>query len=87
MACLVQAIGFPNTSCVAHWFHGFRIVGDIPDTGLFRPHVVDFEQDPHAVLNPVSNRRWNSRVEGFLRERGGSNDPQVIQLLEYSLGL
>ena len=81
MACLIQSIGFPNTSCVSQWFYGYVVVGDIADTGLFRPSLHDYEAEPAVVLTAASNRRWNSAVERSLTAQGESADPSTRRLL------
>ena len=37
MAACIDAIGWPDYRAVERWVHGHTIVGEIPDTGLFRP--------------------------------------------------
>ena len=37
MSALVLALQWPDVRCVRRWFYGHAIVGDIHDTGLFRP--------------------------------------------------
>lgn len=83
MACLVEALDYPDIACVERWFYGHLIVGDIPDTGLFRPLVTDYGvASPAAELSPASNRRWNSRLARSVQELAAHADPSSRVLLE-----
>ena len=84
MAACVAAIGWPDVLCVRRWFLGHAVVGDIPDTGLFRPKFTDFEVQPDAVFTPASNRVWNNDLAGSLASGGkrAAADPELRASLE-----
>ena len=69
MAAVVVALRWPDFRCVRRWFYGHEIVGNIPDTGLFRPHLVDFAAPPSTFM-PPSNRIWNRHLEKSLAASG-----------------
>ena len=73
MAAVVVAMRWPDHRCVFRWFYGHKIVGDIPDTGLFRPHLVDFAA-PASVMQPSSNRVWNRSLTHKLRFAGAADE-------------
>ena len=79
MAACVAAIGWPDVQCVRRWFMGHAVVGDIPDTGLFRPKFTDYEELPSDILNPESNRRWNSELSRSIAAGAAraQHDPQL----------
>ena len=57
-------------------------MGDIPDTGLFRPFCRDYEADPSEVLTSVSNRVWNSQLERSVRRQALEATPEQRAVLE-----
>ena len=83
MAACVVAIGWPDVRCVSRWFHGHATVGDIPDTGLFRPQFTDYAA-PQSVLLPASNRVWNRALEASLASAGlaASSDRESRSILQ-----
>ena len=84
MAACVAAIGWPDVCCVRRWFLGHAVVGDIPDTGLFRPKLTDFAASPAEVFTAQSNRRWNSDLARSLASGGAraSHDLELRARLE-----
>ena len=84
MAACVAAIGWPDVCCVRRWFLGHAVVGDIPDTGLFRPKFTDFEVSPSEVFTSQSNREWNSELARSLASGGrrAEHDPELRAQLE-----
>ena len=84
LAACVSAIGWPDVCCVRRWFLGHAVVGDIPDTGLFRPKFTDFELPPDEVFCPQSNRVWNSKLARSLASGGerSDSDPELRAQLE-----
>ena len=83
MTALVVALQWPDIQCVRRWFYGHAIVGDIPDTGLFRPQEIGFRAPP-STLDPPSNRVWNARLEASLRAAGrrAESDAEARAVLE-----
>ena len=83
MAAVVVALRWPDFRCVRRWFFGHNIVGDIPDTGLFRPQIVDFAA-PASTFAPQSNRAWNASLERSLALSGrhAEHDPAKRAVLE-----
>jgi len=61
MAACIDAIEWPDTRAVERWVHGHTIVGEIPDTGLFRPLEQPYEV-PACTISPAANRVWNRDV-------------------------
>ena len=84
MAACVAAIGWPDVCCVRRWFLGHAVVGDIPDTGLFRPKFTDFTASPAEVFTAQSNRRWNSTLARSLSTGGARavGDPELLARLQ-----
>ena len=82
MAAVVCALAWPDHQCVRRWFYGHQIVGDIPDTGLFRPHLVDFAA-PQSTLSPPSNRHWNRYLDRSMAASGAAaaSDPVKLAVL------
>ena len=61
VAAWCDAARWPDVAFVERWLYGFPIVGDIPDSGLFRPQ----EQPPVApadTFSPSNNCRWCDEV-------------------------
>ena len=81
MSFAVEVMGVPDIACVSRWFHGHVIVGDIPDTGWFRPVLRDFEVDSATVLSPESNRVWNTALANSMRERAACASADDVRLL------
>ena len=84
MAACVAAVGWPDVCCVRRWFLGHAVVGDIPDTGLFRPKFTDFAASPAEVFTVASNRLWNSKLARSLSAGGARAlvDPELRARLE-----
>ena len=85
MAACVSALQWPDVHCVRRWFYGHNVVGDIPDTGLFRPHFTDYEPNvaPAATLAPASNRVWNHALERTIAAAGlaAANKADALAIL------
>ena len=79
MAACIDAIGWPDYRAVERWVHGHTIVGEIPDTGLFRPLEQPFEC-PADVLSPASNRAWNKSLQRSVQSlaTGAEGDDAAI---------
>ena len=61
LAAWCDARRWPDTAFLERWVRGFPIVGDIPDSGLFRPQ----EQPPTApasAFSPANNMAWCNEV-------------------------
>ena len=84
MAACVSAIGWPDVCCVRRWFLGHAVVGDIPDTGLFRPKLTDFAASPAEVFTAASNISSNSDLARSLASGGARSaaDPELRAQLE-----
>ena len=54
MAAVVEATGWLDTSIVRNFVHGFPVVGDIPDSGVYRPLPVDAAAVNEAALRYAS---------------------------------
>ena len=71
MAAFVDAVEWPDAAIVKRFVYGFPIVGDIPDSGLFRP-VSRPATVPLSAFTPEANRSWAKSLERSL-ERGAAS--------------
>ena len=81
LSCVVEALDFPDVACVSRWFLGHAVVGDIPDTGLFRPCLTEFAADPSEILSPASNRLWNAKLVSSIEHQAASASPEQLDIL------
>ena len=81
MSCIVEALDFPDVACVSRWFLGHAVVGDIPDSGLFRPCLTELSADPAEILSPASNRLWNAKPIASIEHQTASATPEQIEIL------
>ena len=56
-------------------------MGDIPDTGLFRPCLTKFAADPAEILSPASNRLWNAKLVSSIERQAASASPEQLDIL------
>ena len=84
MAAFVDAVSWPDVAAVERFVRGFPIVGDIPDSGLFRP--VD---RPATVsldeFTPAANHAWATELAGSLAHRAAAatgDDRAALEALE-----
>ena len=61
MAAWCDAAAWPDVDFVRNWVLGFPIVGDIPDSGLFRPQDTPASAPP-STFSPDANRVWTDEV-------------------------
>ena len=61
MAAFIDAVEWPDIELVKHFVQGFPIVGDIADSGLFRPQHTP-ATIPVASFTPASNRAYRSQA-------------------------
>ena len=61
VAAWCDAAEWPDVEFVRNWVFGFPIVGDIPDSGLFRPQETPASVPPSAFA-PEANRLWTDEV-------------------------
>ena len=81
MACCVDAIYWPDYRCVERWVKGHTIVGDIPDTGLFRQLFQPY-RSAESVLSLASNEKWNRKLrQSLARQAEGFLEPEEKALL------
>ena len=50
LACLVEATGWPDDFLAYNMLHGFRVVGCLEDSGVFRPVLPSISEDAHFDL-------------------------------------
>jgi hypothetical protein len=85
LAAFVDAVEWPHTAIIRDLTLGFTIVGDIPDTGLFRL-VHRPATAPASTLLPKSNRIWRkeSVVPRLEREakRGSAAQREAARAVE-----
>lgn len=63
---MADAIGWPHTTLLQSLVEGFAVVGDIPDTGLFRP-VNRPATHPLSTFSPASNLAFNAKLISEIR--------------------
>jgi hypothetical protein len=61
LAAWCDARRWPDTAFVERWVRGFPIVGDIPDSGLFRPQDQP-PTSPASTFSPANNMAWCNEV-------------------------
>ena len=61
MAAYIDAVEWPDVAVVQRFVYGFPIVGDIPDSGLFRPAHRPASL-PLSAFSPVANGSWTSSM-------------------------
>ena len=61
LAAFIDAVEWPDYDLVRSFVHGFPLVGDIPDSGLFRP-VHAPASVPVSTFTPAANRAWRKKV-------------------------
>jgi hypothetical protein len=66
--CLIVAIGWPDTSLTTDPVCGAPCVGDIPNSGLFRPA----HQPASIFFRDVNHEEWNRRVVQQLLQSAGT---------------
>ena len=74
LAAWCDAAMWPDVSFVERWLHGFPIVGDIPDSGLFRPQEQPPTQ-PADTFSRSNNCRWCDEV--IRKVAGAANHPST----------
>ena len=81
IAAWCDARRWPDTAFVERWIRGFPIVGDIPDSGLFRPQ----EQPPTApasTLTPANNMAWCNEVIRKVSGAATTQSAKSLRVLE-----
>ena len=80
MAAFIDAVGWPDVDAVRCFVEGFPIVGDIPDSGLFRPLL-----RPATVqldsFTPESNGAWASDLAKSLARGAASAEGDDLAAL------
>ena len=76
MAAFVDAVEWPDAAIVKRFVYGFPIVGDIPDSGLFRP-VSRPATVPLSAFTPEANRSWAKSLERSLECGAASASAEV----------
>ena len=61
IAAWCDARQWPDVAFVERFLRGFPIVGDIPDSGIFRPQDTP-PTAPASTMLPASNRKWFDEV-------------------------
>ena len=78
-AAALRVSGSPDWGFTACQVHGFPVLGDVPDSGMFRL----CERPAEHVFGELNHRAHNAEVENRLRARSCSNDAEVQYGLEY----
>ena len=74
LAAWCDAAAWPDIAFVERWLYGFPIVGDIPDSGLFRPQELP-PTEPADTFSPSNNSRWCDEV--IRKVAGAANHPST----------
>ena len=78
-AAALRVCGSPDWGFTACQVHGFPVLGDIPDSGMFRI----CERPAQYVFGELNHRAHNAEVARRLRARACSSDADVQYGLEY----
>ena len=84
LAAWCDAAAWPDIAFVERWLYGFPIVGDIPDSGLFRPQELP-PTEPADTFSPSNNSRWCDEV--IRKVAGAANHPSTERPRGSTLGL
>jgi hypothetical protein len=76
MAAMVDALGWLDTSIVCSFVQGFMVVGDIPDSGVYRPIpiVADAVFLPRLDAFLRGAQKWNRVLHQRLGAHAASTD-------------
>ena len=80
MAAFVDAVEWPDVAIVERFVSGFPIVGDIPDSGLFRP-VSRPATVPMSTFTPACNYSWTSELASSLTRRAAAASAEEREVL------
>lgn len=78
MAVLCEALDWPDHQLIFNMVHGFPVVGDIPDSGLFSQGGQKFRKPIDQVLK--TNAAWTSRLIDRCK-RTATRDPSEDETL------
>jgi len=78
---MAEAIGWPHTTLLRSLVLGFCVVGDIPDTGLFRP-VERPATAPAHTFSPASNDVYTTELAKSLAREYRSASPSQLNILK-----
>ena len=82
LAAFVDAVELPDHDLVRNFVQGFPLVGDIPDSGLFRP-VHAPATVPTSTFTPAANRAWRKSVaDQVAATAADSRNLPVVQELD-----
>jgi len=87
LACLTEATGWPDKWLPYNMLYGFNVVGNVPDSGIFRPILPDISETEHLVLVKAiaaTNQRQVDFVTTRLRRQAvlAASDPDVQRDLD-----
>ena len=71
LGAMIDGLNWPDTALVRDFTHGFRSVGDVPDSGVFAPGGKPMEADLDSVL--AGNARYTSQVMNQTRRWSENN--------------
>lgn len=68
VACLCDAMGWPDKMLTRRLLYGFKVTGQIEDSGLFTPVAneeteIEFEERASKILRAEENLRWTAELE------------------------
>jgi hypothetical protein len=92
LACLVEATGWPDNFLAYNMLHGFKVVGCLDDSGVFRPVLPSISEDDHFELK-ASIARGNAKQVALVtarleaQARRSKFDPQARADLEQVFAL
>ena len=75
IAVWISALSWIDVDLVERWVYGFPVVGDIPDSHVYRaiPARLPESFDPQLQLFQSSARNWNSRLTERLESRASAS--------------
>ena len=79
MAIVIDALGWIDTTLVAGFIFGFPVVGDIPDSGVYRPIEPSASPPEHLAMLAAFNSTisvWNRHLHQRLTARRWGSDAE-----------
>ena len=79
LAAVVDALDWPDKSLPQAMLEGMPVVGQIPDTGVFRSIVPEtspeeFETEKRRIFNAAENDAWNSHLRQQTQSDGATDE-------------
>ena len=78
MGAVIDALEWPHVDAVRSWVYGFPLVGEIPDTGLFRREERPALRSIQS-FTPVDNRAYEKKVRQQLSAADASEVARLVE--------